>query len=91
MWLMGILSPDTSPEAEVMLLEMMRQTPPWRKMELISQMHAMARNLALAGLRHRHPDASEVELRRRLADLMLGEDLALKAYGPLVVEERVDE
>ncbi len=38
--------------------------------------------LALAGLRNRHPQAGEAEIRRRLMDLLLGEELAAKVYGP---------
>ena len=87
---MAALFPDTSPEAEEVLLALMRQTPPWRKMELLDRLNAMARELALAGLRQRHPTASEAELRRRLADLLLGSELACKAYGPLVVEDSPD-
>ena len=40
-------------------------------------------NRALSGLRQRHPEASEDELRRRLAGLLIGEDLAVKVYGEL--------
>jgi len=84
---MPTLSADTSPETERMLLQLMRETPPWRKMELMDQLNAMAREFALAGLRQRHPTASEQELRRRLADLLLGPELAAKVYGPLVMDE----
>jgi len=73
---MATLSPDTSPEAEVVLLAMMRRTPPWRKMELLDGLTAMARQVALAGLRRRHPTATEEVLRRRLADLLLGPEPA---------------
>jgi hypothetical protein len=38
--------------------------------------------LLLAGLRDRHPQASEDQLARLLAGLLLGEELASKAYGP---------
>ncbi len=31
----------------------------------------------------RSPEATPQELRRRLADLLLGPDLAARAYGPL--------
>ncbi len=41
-----------------------------------------ARNIALAGLRRRYLGASEAELTRHLADLVLGEELAARAYGP---------
>jgi hypothetical protein len=39
--------------------------------------------LALAGLRSRFPKAGEIELRRKLADLILGEELARKVYGEI--------
>jgi len=44
-------------------------------------LNASARNLALTGLRQRLPHASEAELNRRLAYLLLGPDLARKALG----------
>lgn len=74
---------DTRPEAEAVLLEMMRQTPSWRKLQMVWQLNARVRALLLVGLRERHPDADDAELRRRLADLLLGPDLAARAYGPL--------
>jgi hypothetical protein len=37
--------------------------------------------LAMAGLRRRYPNADNEEIRRRLADLLLGEELAHKVYG----------
>lgn len=45
-------------------------------------MSQSVRLLALAGLRQRHPAAGPAELRRRLADLLLGPELAARAYGP---------
>ena len=46
-------------------------------------MNASTRMLALSGLRQRHPQADEAELRRRLAALLYGEELASKVYGDL--------
>lgn len=74
---------DTHPEVEAVQIELLRQAPVWRKLELVAQLNAMARDLALTGLRERYPDASEAEIKRRLADLLLGEELAEKAYGPI--------
>ncbi|MEZ4518911.1 MAG: hypothetical protein R3C44_19530 [Chloroflexota bacterium] len=37
--------------------------------------------MALAGLRHRHPEATQEELRRLLADLLLGPELAAESTG----------
>ena len=53
---------------------------------MVGQLNATVRTFALAGLRQRHPQADEAELRRRLADLLLGPELASRAYGPLKEE-----
>jgi len=42
------------------------------------------------GLRSRYPRANEAELRRRMAGLLLGEDLARKVYGELNDAKRTD-
>ena len=77
---------DTSPEAEELLVELLRQAPAWRKLELMGQLNAMARILVLSQLRVQYPDATEEELHRRLADRLLGPELAARAYGPLPEE-----
>lgn len=77
------LFPDTSPKAEAVLIELLRHTPAWRKLQMVDQMNQAVRALALSGLRQRYPDAGPGELDRRLADLILGSDLAARAYGPL--------
>ena len=74
---------DTHPKMEALQIRLLREAPPWRKMEMLAGLNASAKSLALAGLRQRYPQASEGELRRRLADLLLGEDLARKVYGEL--------
>jgi hypothetical protein len=74
---------DTHPEAEQVLIELLRQAPVWRKLELMGQLNAMARSLALNNLRRQYPQATESELRRRLAGRVLGEELATAVYGPL--------
>jgi hypothetical protein len=80
--IVSILSPDTPPEIERLQIERLRQMPPWRKMELMAGMSQTVRTLALAGLRQRHPDDTPAQRRRRLADLLLGPELASRAYGP---------
>ncbi|MCL6430879.1 MAG: hypothetical protein K6V36_08455 [Anaerolineae bacterium] len=84
---MSTLFPDTTPEVERVLIELLRRAPAWRKLELVAQMNDTVRMLALSGLRTRHPQASEAELRRRLADILLGPELAEKAYGRLGTSE----
>jgi hypothetical protein len=79
---MTTLFPDTEPEAERVLIELLRRAPVTRKMEMLGEMNAAAHQLALQGLRARHPGATEAQLRRYLADLLLGPELAARAYGP---------
>ena len=44
---------DTSPEAERVLVELMRQTPVWHRLELVAEMNEAVRLLILSGL-HTH-------------------------------------
>jgi hypothetical protein len=81
------LSPDTDPEAEAVQLEIYRRMPAWRKIQLVFEAIDMSRALAVAGLRSRYPQAGPEEIRRRLMDLLLGEELAARVYGPLEVED----
>ena len=74
---------DTTPEAEAVLVGLLREMPPPRKIEMVCELNGMVRRLAMAGLRERHPGADEAEIRRRLADLLLGKELAAEVYGPL--------
>jgi hypothetical protein len=83
---MSALFPDTGPEAEQVLIELLRRAPVARKLEMLGQMNAAARMLALQGLRVRHPNANEAQLQRYLADLLLGAELAARAYGPRPAE-----
>ena len=77
------LSRDTDPKAEAVQLEILRRMPSWRKFELIGDAIETSRNVAMAGLRQRYPDADAEELRRRFMDLWLGDELAARVYGPL--------
>ncbi len=73
---------DTHPDIERLQIERLRQMPSWRKMALMAEMNRTVRTLALAGLRQRYPDDTPAQLRRRLADLLLGPALAARVYGP---------
>ena len=84
------LFPDTRPEAEAILIELLRQAPPWRKVSMVAELNRAVRTFALGGLRARHPDANPDVLRRRLADLLLGPAVAAQVYGPFVGLENPD-
>lgn len=69
---------DTHPKMQALQIQLLRQVSPTRKMEMLAQLYAAARLLTLSGLRLRYPQATEAELHRKLADLLLGEALAHK-------------
>lgn len=69
----------------------MRKMPVWRKMDLLAQFNQAVRLFVISSLRGRDPGATEQEIRRRLAGLILSEELAERIYGPLALKEmRID-
>ncbi|MCB2160707.1 hypothetical protein KQH40_01330 [bacterium] len=77
--IMSDIYSDTHPQVEELQIRLLRQEPVWRKLEMFTELNATARMLALSGLRRRHPDADQDELRFWLAVLLYGEELAEKA------------
>jgi hypothetical protein len=75
------LSPDTTPEAQRAQFELLRRTPGWKKLELTCELIQTTRELMLADLRRRFPEADEEELRRRLISRILTRDEVIRAYG----------
>ena len=80
---MGTLSRDTTMQAEMVQIEIIRKMPAWKKIQLLEDANRTALELASVGLRSRNRNASPDQLRRLLMDLILGPELAEKAYGPL--------
>lgn len=72
---------DTSPEALQVQYELYRRMSPARKFQLIFDTYEMGRQLAIAGLRMRHPDAAKEELWWLWARQHLGRELFEKVYG----------
>ncbi len=76
---------DTHPDIEKLHIELLRSATAADKLHMLAELNETARLLALVGLRSRYPQASEIELQRRLAGLLLGEELAYKVYGGIDV------
>jgi hypothetical protein len=79
--MMTTLLSVTHPDIESLQVELLRRTPAWRRLEMVGELNATVRLLALSGLQQRHPGASPEALRRMLAGLVLGEVLAAQVYG----------
>lgn len=73
---------DTSVEAAEVQLQLLRAMPPSRKIGLVEDANRTARRLALAGIELRFPGASIKQRVRLLMDLILGNELAARVYGP---------
>ena len=71
---------DTSYAARQAQIRIWRSLSSVDVAELISGASRAARTLALAGLRERHPGASEPELIARLAAITIGPDRARQVY-----------
>jgi hypothetical protein len=80
---MSTLFPDTHPEAEAVLIRLLREAPPWRKLEMVWEMNEVVKTMLISRLKERYPNDPPEIIRRRMADLLLGLELALKVYGPL--------
>lgn len=74
------LARDTPRDIEQRQVEAWRAMTPAAKADLIAGLSRAVRDMALAGVRHRFPDASPREHFLRLAILTLGRDLAGRAY-----------
>jgi hypothetical protein len=59
---------DTSPEVEKQYFELLRALPAWRKMEMLAGLNKMAIEAAYAGIKRRHPEASDEEMRQLLLE-----------------------
>jgi hypothetical protein len=76
----ALLSADTSAEVEAIQIDLWKRMSSIDKAFAVSASSRAAQELSLAGIRLRHPDASETECRLRLAVLKLGSDLARRVY-----------
>jgi hypothetical protein len=80
---MEILS-DTHPKITALQYRLLHQASSERKLAMLGEMNQTVKTLVLSGLRSRFPMDSPLKLHRRLADLLLGPELAHRVYGPLV-------
>ena len=75
------LSPDTSAEAQRKQFELMRRLSPSEKLALAFELVDAMRDLILADVRHRFPQADDAEIRRRFIARVLAREDVIRAYG----------
>ena len=76
----AVLSSDTSFAAERAQVEAWRKMSPVEKLRTVTEITRAVQQLSLAGIRLRHPEASERECLLRLAIIKLGRQLACEVY-----------
>lgn len=75
------LSQDTTPEAQRKHYELMRKLSPEQRLSMAFALTDATRNLILADLHHRFPEASENEIKRRFIARVLPREDVIRAYG----------
>lgn len=78
---MALSSRDTSPEVAAVLLEGYRRMSPAQKLAQAAALSRATRDLAVAGMRRRHPEASDREIHLRVAALTIDRDTMIQAFG----------
>jgi len=77
---MGAPYSDTSPKVEQLQIDLIRRMPAWKKLALLDDLNETVRAFAISGIKQRHPEATPERIRRLLAELMLGPELAGRVY-----------
>lgn len=73
-------SPDTSPDADRAQREVHARMSGARRIEIAFEMSAGVREIAADGIRSRHPEYDEVQVRHALHRLLLGDRLFREAW-----------
>ena len=81
------LSPDTTSEAQLMHYQLMRGLPPSKRLALAFELTQVTRELIIADLHHRFPQAGQDEIRRRFIARVLSREDVIHAFGFDPVQE----
>jgi hypothetical protein len=74
---------DTTPSALDRYHELLRAQEPHERLAQAAALTQAVRELAVVGIRQRHPGASDDEVRRRLAVRLYGRDVAERLFGDI--------
>lgn len=81
--LMNPLLQDTTPQQAATYYRLLRELSQAQRMRIVSAATRRMRTMAEAGIRRRHPGASEVEVREELVELLYGRDARVQLCGKL--------
>ena len=75
---------DTSRAARRRYDDLLRRKAPAQRLAIAMSLSRAVRELAAAGIRSAHPNASPREVQAELAARMYGREVAKRLFGPLV-------
>jgi hypothetical protein len=79
---------DTSPASKARYYELLRNLPTDRRAQAMLQLSRAVRELALTGIRERHPTATEPELQVRLTVRLYGRAVAQRLFESVPSDAR---
>jgi hypothetical protein len=81
-----VQSRDTDERIEQLRLERIRQMSPAQRLDIVAQLSEDVRSLQMVGIRMRHPEYSDEQVRHALFRLLYGEELFKRVWPdvPLV-------
>ena len=71
---------DTSPDADAVQLDIYRRLGGAGRLAIVFRLNALVREAAAAGIRRRHPDYKDEQVRAALMRLRLGDDLMRRVF-----------
>lgn len=76
-----MISRDTSPESQRVLSDIYRNMPLAQKAQQVFSACQFGRQLAIAGIKQRHPEANDKQIWQLWARQNLGDELYEEVYG----------
>jgi hypothetical protein len=81
-----VIPGDTTPEAARVQREIFLRMSPSRRLQLACEMSDSIRQFVAAGVRSRHPDYDDEQVRLAVIRLTLGDELFHRAYSGVTVK-----
>ena len=78
---MKLLLPDTTPHIQRKHYEMMRRLSPEQRLSMAFALTDATRQMVLADLKQRYPEANEFEIKRRFIARVLPRQDVIRSYG----------
>lgn len=76
-----MFSEDTSADSRRILIALLRRSPVWKRLKMVSDLNETIRALARADIQRRYPRADSDVIQRRLAARALTREELIATYG----------